>query len=259
MLTHNFTGDTKADVKSLLYAKGKEKTYIHVKSVAEMNRKIAAQYGLDENICELCGYLHDISALIPPKEMLSYAVNHTWYIDECERKYPFLLHQRISVVISREDFGVTDERILSAIGHHTTLKANPSAYDMAVFVADKLAWDQEGNPPFFTAVCEGLNHSLEAASLAYMNYMVEKLYQSQCLTGGYTISLIQKKCLRPPKTAGIFTYSLLISVMGSSVILAMISAENPSFFIFRAIFNALRYSIVNSLEILSVSNIRLLL
>jgi len=44
---------------------------------------------------------------------------------------------------------------------------------MAVFVADKLAWDQEGNPPFFTAVSEGLSHSLEAASLAYMNYMVE--------------------------------------------------------------------------------------
>jgi predicted HD superfamily hydrolase involved in NAD metabolism len=173
MLKHSFTGDIKADVKSLLCASGKDKTYIHVKSVAEMNRKIAVQYGLDEDICELCGYLHDISALIAPQEMLTYAVNSDWYIDECERKHPFLLHQRISAVIAREDFGVTDERILSAVGHHTTLKANPSAYDMAVFVADKLAWDQEGNPPFFTVVNEGLNLSLEVASLAYMNYMVE--------------------------------------------------------------------------------------
>lgn len=173
MITHSFTGDIKADVKSLLCSNGKEKTYDHVKSVAEMNRKIAAKYELDEEICEFCGYLHDISAVVAPHTMLSYAIDNTWYIDECERKYPFLLHQRISAVIAREDFGVTDERILSAIGHHTTLKANPSEYDMAVFVADKLAWDQEGKPPFYTVVSEALNQSLEAASLAYMNYMVE--------------------------------------------------------------------------------------
>jgi len=173
MITHNFTGDLKADVKTLLFSNGKEKTYEHVKSVAEMNRKIAAQYKLDEDICEICGYLHDISAVIMPKEMLAYALDNAWYIDECEKKYPFLLHQRMSTVIAQEYFGVTDERILSAIGHHTTLKANPSAYDKAVFVADKLAWDQEGEPPFYANVNEALNHSLEAASLAYMKYMVD--------------------------------------------------------------------------------------
>lgn len=173
MVNHIFTGDIKADVKTLLCSNGKSKTYDHVKAVAEMNRKIAAQYKLEANICELGGYLHDISAVIPPQDMLSYAIENDWYIDDCEKMHPFLLHQRISVVIARDDFGITDERILSAVGHHTTLKVNPSPYDMALFVADKLAWDKEGTPPFYTVVKNALNHSLEAASLAYMNYMVE--------------------------------------------------------------------------------------
>jgi len=175
-LNHNFTGDTITDVKTLLYAYDKQKTYDHSKAVAEECRKIAVRYKLDLDICILSGYLHDISAIITPHDMLAYATDNAWFIDDCERTHPFLLHQRISAVIARDNFGVTDERILSAIGHHTTLKANPSAYDMVVFVADKLAWDQDeihGSAPFYQAVCIALEHSLEAASLAYMDYMAD--------------------------------------------------------------------------------------
>ncbi|MCL2198616.1 MAG: HD domain-containing protein [Defluviitaleaceae bacterium] len=173
MIEFSYIGDIKADVHSLLTAKNKEKTVHHVKAVAEMNIKIAAQYSLDAHICEISGYLHDISAVISPAEMMEYALKNNLYIDAAEKAYPFLLHQRISAVIAQEDFGVTDERILSAVGHHTTLKANPSEYDMALFVADKLAWDQKGDPPFYIAVNNALNHSLEAASLAYMDYITE--------------------------------------------------------------------------------------
>jgi predicted HD superfamily hydrolase involved in NAD metabolism len=173
MINHIFTGDIKADVETIMRSNNKAKTYDHVKAVAEMNIKIAEQYGLDKNICELCGYLHDISAVIAPQDMLAYAVENGWYIDESERKHPFILHQRISRVIAQEDLGVTDERILSAVEHHSTLKTNPSDYDMAVFIADKMAWDQDGKAPFYSVVSDALKQSLEAASLAYMNYMVE--------------------------------------------------------------------------------------
>ncbi|MCL2518524.1 MAG: GNAT family N-acetyltransferase, partial [Oscillospiraceae bacterium] len=99
-----------------------------------------------------------------------YTVANGWYIDEAERKYPFLLHQRFSRLIAERDFGITDERILSAVECHSTLKANPSVYDMALFVADKLAWDQEGVSPFYEIVTSA--QSLEAASLTYMDYIV---------------------------------------------------------------------------------------
>ena len=175
MIKFDSTGDIQADVRNLLVSNRKQSTFDHSQKAAKTNIKIAAQYGLDINVCELSGYLHDISAVISPQNMMSYAVDKGWYIDEAEYKYPFLLHQRISKVIACEDFGITDERILSAIEHHSTLKANPSAYDMALFVADKLAWDQceiHGEAPFYSVVSEAIKHSLEAASLAYMDYIV---------------------------------------------------------------------------------------
>jgi len=173
MIKHIFTGDIKSNVQSLLCSHGKQKTFDHVKAVAEMNMGIADQYGLDKGICELCGYLHDISAVVAPVDMLAYATKKGWHIDEAERKHPFILHQRISKVIAEQDFGVADEQVLSAVECHSTLKAHPSSYDMALFVADKLAWDQEGEAPFYTLVNDALNQSLEAASLAYMDYIVD--------------------------------------------------------------------------------------
>ena len=174
MIQHDFTGDTITDVKSLLCLHGKNKrTFDHAKAVAEMNIKIANQYGLDATICELGGYLHDISAVVSPSDMLSYAIDNEWYVDEAENKHPFLLHQRISKIISQKYFNITDERILSAVEYHTTLKSNPTAYEMALFIADKLAWDGDSEAPFYFVVNDALKQSLEAASLAYMDYIVE--------------------------------------------------------------------------------------
>jgi HD superfamily phosphohydrolase YqeK len=94
-------------------------------------------------------------------------------IYKAEKRVPIILHQRLSKVIAEEDFHITDEKILSAIECHSTLKVNPSDYDMALFIADKLAWDQNGKAPFYDVVADALKQSLEKASLVYMNYIVE--------------------------------------------------------------------------------------
>ena len=167
------SGDLITDVKALFQSNNKQNTFNHAKAVAEMNMKIADRYELDKDICELCGYLHDISAVVAPGDMLAYAIKKGWHIDESERKHPFLLHQRISKTIAEQNFGVSNEQILSAVECHSTLKMNPSAYDMALFIADKLAWDQESEAPFYSVVNDALNQSLEAASLAYMDYIVD--------------------------------------------------------------------------------------
>lgn len=103
--------------------------------------------------------------------MLAWAQARGYALCEAELQHPFLLHQRLSRVIAETWFGVADGEILSPIECHTTLKPNAAPGDMALFIADKLAWDQEGRPPFYDAVSEALGRSLEAASLAYMDYM----------------------------------------------------------------------------------------
>ena len=164
------TGDIEADVRALFVANGKPKTYEHVCDVARMNLRLAEMHGLDVEKCLKAALLHDISAVIKPDDMLKYAVEHALELCEAEQRYPFLLHQRMSEIVAREHFGITDQEILSPISCHTTLHINPDKYDMALFIADKLAWDQEGVPPFYDEVDSRLGE-LPQACLAYMNYM----------------------------------------------------------------------------------------
>lgn len=171
--SRSLTGDYETDATGLLIANGKPKIAEHCVSVMKASGEIAARFQLDPQRVKTAALLHDISAVLKPMDMLEYAKEHGWIIDEAEERYPFLLHQRMSAVIAREGFGVRDPIILSAIECHTTLKDNPSDYDMAVFRADKLAWDQEGTPPYAAAVNTALKRSLCEASLRYIEYVLD--------------------------------------------------------------------------------------
>ncbi len=42
-----------------------------------------------------------------------------------------------------------------------------------MFVADKIAWDQSGDPPYLIELVGALGRSLECASLVYLDYLWE--------------------------------------------------------------------------------------
>lgn len=44
---------------------------------------------------------------------------------------------------------------------------------MALFIADKLSWDQDGKPLFYDIVNNSSSHSLEKACLSYINYIID--------------------------------------------------------------------------------------
>lgn len=176
--------DIKIDITNLLIANDKQATATHCLTVANTSMEIAARFGLDKTVASTSALLHDISAVMKPSDMLSYAINHNWKIDASEEKYPFILHQRISTVFAKELFGVNDAVILSAIDCHSTLKANPSDYDMVLFLADKLSWDQNGTPPFYDTLSLALEKSLAHACLVYINFVLDNgmiLYPHQWL------------------------------------------------------------------------------
>lgn len=161
------------DLSELLVANNKLNTYKHVKEVSVCTNEIASKYGLDVNTLELAAYGHDIAAIMNSSDMLEYIIKENLYLDEAERKYPFLLHQRFGKMILEDLFGIKDSKVLSSIECHTTLRSKPSPYDMALFIADKLAWDQEGVPPYYEVVEKALEISLEKASLTYIDYIFE--------------------------------------------------------------------------------------
>lgn len=147
--------------------------FMHVQKVADIAKNLAWKYGLDQEKCYLAGLLHDISTYLSTNEMLNYANDHKWLLNDVETEYPNLLHQRISSHISSELFGIYDNDILNAINCHTTLKSNPDIYDMVLFIADKLSWGEE--TIFFKKVYLDLEDSLECACLTYINLSLENM------------------------------------------------------------------------------------
>jgi HD superfamily phosphohydrolase YqeK len=88
-----------------------------------------------------------------------------------------IVHQKLSVVLARELFGVSDEDVLSAVGCHTTLKAGAGALDKVLFVADKVEWDGAGVSPYRAGMLEALETSLDAAAIYYLHSLWEQRHR----------------------------------------------------------------------------------
>ncbi len=169
-----FTGDIPRDVMGFLHHHDCPGTAVHSTAVAAEARRIAAQVGVDEALAARAAWLHDVSAVFPADERLAAAKALGVDVLPEERALPMILHQKLAALMAREVFGVTDVAVLSAIGCHTTLKADASRLDKIVFVADKLAWDQPGDPPYRAAMVAALAESLDAAACVYLRYLWER-------------------------------------------------------------------------------------
>lgn len=161
------------EIKNLYYRYEKMKTYKHVEDVSKVAAKLAKKYHLDVDKCVIASLLHDISAIMSSDDMYDMAIRKNMKLDEAEKKYHFLLHQRISKIIAKERFNIHDEMILSAIECHTTLKKNASDYDKVVFIADKIAWDQEGKPPYYDELIKALEVSLDNGCYYFIKYQFD--------------------------------------------------------------------------------------
>jgi len=135
--------------------------------------ELAGQFKLDADKLETSAYLHDISVVVPRDKYVDICNVYNIEVIDLEKNLPILLHQKVSKIIAEEIFNINDKDILSAISCHTTLKANPSKYDMTLFIADKLMWDQDGVPPYYDVVADALNQSLHKACLVYIDYVMD--------------------------------------------------------------------------------------
>lgn len=168
-----FTGNIKTDSQELLKNHNKFVTAEHSLRVAKEAKILAERYGIDKKKVKIAGLLHDISGIYPNNERLKIAEELGLDIFEEEKVLPLILHQRISEAMAEELFGVHDKEILSAIGCHTTLKANASKMDMVLFVADKIQWDKEGLPPYLDELEKALSVSLKDGTFNYIKYQLE--------------------------------------------------------------------------------------
>ena len=166
-----WTGELRRDVTAVLTCHQFPQIAAHVSRVAQEARRLAIRFGANPDDAETAGWLHDISAIIPNGARVELCAGFGVSVLPGEADFPMILHQKLSVVVAREIFGVTDTAVLSAIGCHTTLKAGASLLDKIVFVADKMKWDQPGEPPYLGDIQTAVAHSIDDACRVYLDHL----------------------------------------------------------------------------------------
>ena len=174
LLGIELTGDLKSDVSAFLTGNGCPATALHSMEVGEEARITALRFGGDPQAAEAAGWLHDISAVFAADTRVEVARLLQVEVLPEEEQFPMIIHQKLSRVMAEDIFGICDTEILNAVGCHTTLRAGSSHLDRILFVADKIAWDQAGTPPYLDRLHAELERSLDHGAYAYISYLWER-------------------------------------------------------------------------------------
>lgn len=143
--------------------------------------RLAAAYGADAQKARLAALLHDCIKL-PNKEIIDFCDEKGIELTDEERESPYLIHSRVGSLLAKDEFGVTDEEVLSAIRLHTLGCVGMTPLDMVVYVADKIEPSRE---------YDGLD---EIRSAAYRD-LAEAMLMVMRHSAEYTLK--SGRCLNP--------------------------------------------------------------
>ena len=115
-----------------------EKRYQHSLGTAECAKKLAQQFGLNEEKAYVAGLLHDCAKCFSDEKLLEIIDKYLDDIDNDERSNRKTLHAPGSFYVAKTVFGVSDLEILSSIRWHTLGKSDMTNFEKIIFLADKI-------------------------------------------------------------------------------------------------------------------------
>lgn len=153
-----------------------QKRFKHSVGVMETAVKLASLYGVDEKKARLAGLLHDCAREMKAEEILKICDEKNIEIDNICAMQPKLLHGPVGTVVAREEYGIEDEEILSAIYCHTTGRKDMSALDKIIFLADYIepGRDFSGVEKVREAVFEDLDKGMVISLVTIIKHLVKK-------------------------------------------------------------------------------------
>lgn len=113
-----------------------ESRYEHTMGVRYTCAALAMCYHYDMEKAQAAGLLHDCAKCLSDKKKIKICKKNHITVSRAEEKSPFLLHAKVGAFLAREEYGVEDEEILSAIAYHTTGKAEMTLLEKIVYIAD---------------------------------------------------------------------------------------------------------------------------
>ncbi len=113
-----------------------EKRMKHTLSVAHTASCMAMRFGEDPYKAYVAGLLHDCAKGLKNKKKLELAGEYGIEINDAEKDNPDLLHAKLGSILAKEEYGIEDEDIISAIRYHTTGKPDMTPFEMIIYIAD---------------------------------------------------------------------------------------------------------------------------
>lgn len=168
----SWSGDPTDGAYALLKLHGLNKIITHNKTVAEIAQILGEVYGLDTKLLSQTAALHNISHIIPTDEKLEAAKLLDIPLLSEEKENPILSSQKLSVVMANTLFGITNPKVLNAVGCHITLKQNPTSFDMVFFISDKMVDLTCSNSELSMQIQDAMRSSLNKACLIYITAML---------------------------------------------------------------------------------------
>lgn len=173
-------------IKDLLKERLDEHRYIHSLGVADSAKELAVRFGADENKAYLAGLLHDITKNETNERQLKLFESDGIILNQVEKNNPKLWHAMTAPIFIKNELGVTDEEILSAVRYHTTGRASMSLLEKIVYIADYIS--AERDYPDVDVMRALAKESLEKAALYSLEYTLKKLSKSELVIHNDSLS-----------------------------------------------------------------------
>ena len=107
----------------------------HVLGCRNTAVELAKRWGADPTDAARAGILHDITKALDGPLQLTLCAAYGKILDDFSRKYPKTLHAFTGALVAERIFG-ENPRVVSAIAHHTTGKAEMNVLETIIYVAD---------------------------------------------------------------------------------------------------------------------------
>ena len=152
-----------------------ERRFIHSLNVADSAKELALIYGCDPEKAYTVGLIHDCCKDEAPGLQLSYMLENNLEMTDLEINEPKLYHAMCGSVYAKNEFGITDEDMLSAIRYHTTGRKNMSLLEKVVFIADFISAERDYNG--VDVMREKAKRSLEEAIVEGLGFAIADLIE----------------------------------------------------------------------------------
>lgn len=160
-------------VKSLLRQRLCDYRYIHSLNVAEEARRLAGNYGENEDRAYYAGLIHDCMKDVTRDSAMAYMHNYGIEMTDLELDAIKLWHAVLGADYAERFIGVHDADIINSVRYHTTARSGMSLLERIIYLADYTSAEREYNG--VEDMCRAVDISLESAMKIALDFTVGDL------------------------------------------------------------------------------------